>query len=211
MKRRFLFDWLLIGAVLLFVLGPPVGVSTAREHFGLSYAEAWYWNHGPVEKLMEFGGVLAVTAVVRFLLLLLLKQPADNRPPLVLHLSYGALTLGTGYCFLLLALLSDSHGNSPVNMASGDIGALNSALALYQVDVQCKQFPATTLMQLYSDNAAGWAGPYMATITPDPWNSAYTYSSDGISYTIQSVHDSPYNRSETLRYCSATGMMESIP
>lgn len=97
-----------------------------------------------------------------------------------------------------------------VGAAAGDIGAFNSALALYQVDVQCKQFPVT-LLQLYSDNAAGWSGPYMATITPDPWDNAYTYTSDGSNYTIQSVHDASSDKSETIRYIFAQGMMESIP
>ncbi len=94
--------------------------------------------------------------------------------------------------------------------AAGDIGAFNSALALYQVDVQCKQFPVT-LLQLYSDNAAGWSGPYMATITPDPWDNAYTFTSDGSNYTLQSVHDSDFDRAETIRYIFAQGVMESIP
>lgn len=100
---------------------------------------------------------------------------------------------------------------SPVGAASGDIGTFNSALALYQVDVAGKQFPATTLMQLYSDNAFGWAGSYMATITKDPWNNQYTYTSDGTNYTIQSVHDSENDKSETVRYCFGTGVMESMP
>ncbi len=107
-------------------------------------------------------------------------------------------------------LLSPQEKSKP-GATMGDISAMNSALALYQVDVECKQFPATTLMQLYSDNAAGWAGPYMATITPDPWGNAYTYTSDGTNYTLQSVHDSDYNKSETIRYIAAGGKMESLP
>ncbi len=105
----------------------------------------------------------------------------------------------------------DLYKPSKCGAAAGDIGAMNSALALYQVDVECKQFPATTLIQLYSDNAAGWSGPYMATITADPWDNAYVYTSDGTNYTIQSVHDSDYNKSETIRYVANVGAMESIP
>lgn len=100
---------------------------------------------------------------------------------------------------------------SKIGAAAGDIGALNSALALYQVDVTCKKFPTTTLMQLYSDNASGWAGPYMATITADPWDNAYTYTSSGGNYTIQSVHDSDYQKGETVRYMSDYGNIESLP
>lgn len=100
---------------------------------------------------------------------------------------------------------------SKVGASAGDIGAMNSAMALYQVDVTCKKFPSTTLLQLVSDNAGGWSGPYMATITTDPWDNAYTFTSAGSSYTVQSLHNSDYNKSETVRYCSNSGVMESLP
>ena len=92
----------------------------------------------------------------------------------------------------------------------GDIGALNSALQLYQTDVKAKRYPST-IVQLVSDSTAGWDGPYMATITPDPWNNQYIYTTNGISYTIQSIHDSENDKSETIRYCLGTGVMETIP
>lgn len=129
---------------------------------------------------------------------------------------------GNGFAIIAIALFfvigigtcitnSEHVEKSPVAAAAGDIGALTSALTLYQVDVASKQFPTATLLQLYSDNASGWAGPYMATITDDPWNNTYTYTSNGAEYTIQSIHDSEYNKSETIRYCSNTGAIESIP
>jgi general secretion pathway protein G len=100
---------------------------------------------------------------------------------------------------------------SKCGAAAGDIGAANSALALYQVDVSNKKFPMTSLTQLVTDNASGWSGPYMATVTKDPWNNVYTYTSDGSVYTIATKHDSDYNKSETIRYCVNTGVMESLP
>lgn len=100
---------------------------------------------------------------------------------------------------------------SKVGAAAGDIGAFNAALALYQVDVDAKSFPTVSLHQLYYDNAPGWAGPYMATITPDPWNNAYEYVSDGQDYYIQSVHRSDFRRAETIRYVFSTGTIESLP
>ncbi|HNW94130.1 MAG TPA: type II secretion system protein GspG [bacterium] len=74
-----------------------------------------------------------------------------------------------------------------INAARGDIGAYNSALALYHDDVNSHRYPAA-LQQLCSDNAAGWAGPYMATVTNDPWDNAYQYHATGGSYSICSVH-----------------------
>ena len=99
-----------------------------------------------------------------------------------------------------------------LNDASADIGAFNSALALYQVDLPSQRFPGTTLMQLYSDNATGWAGPYMATITNDPWGNHYTYTSSGSDYTIQSVHNSEsLHDRETIRYVYNSGVVEMCP
>jgi len=100
---------------------------------------------------------------------------------------------------------------SKCGAAAGDMGAMNSALALYQVDLHSQKLATTTLTQLVSDAASGWAGPYMATITTDPWGNAYVYTCNGSQYTIQSLHDSDYNKSETIRYCINTGIMESIP
>lgn len=100
---------------------------------------------------------------------------------------------------------------SKVGAAAGDIGAFNSALALYQVDVQSKTFPTGSLNQLYYDNVPGWAGPYMATIVPDPWGNAYEYVSNGREYYIQSVHRSDYHRAETIRYVFSNGVTESLP
>lgn len=101
---------------------------------------------------------------------------------------------------------------SKVGASAGDIGAFNSALALYQVDLSTQKFPTSTLMQLYSDGASGWAGPYMATISNDPWDNKYTYTSSGSDYTIQSIHKSSgVAKSETIRYVFNAGVMESYP
>lgn len=99
---------------------------------------------------------------------------------------------------------------SKVGAASGDIGAFNSALALYQVDIMAKRFPAT-MNQLLTDNATGWSGPYMATISPDPWSNTYTYTGGASNYTIVSVHDSDYNKSETVRYILGDGILSTLP
>src|SRR3989339_382006 len=81
-----------------------------------------------------------------------------------------------------LTMRPHSIGQSKTGAAMGDIGALNSALQLYQTDVKAKRYPST-IVQLVSDSTAGWDGPYMATITPDPWNNQYIYTTNGISYT----------------------------
>ena len=95
---------------------------------------------------------------------------------------------------------------------AGDIGAFNDALDNYRTDVAARQFPTGTLSKLFSDDAPGWSGPYMATITPDPWNNAYTYTSDGNDYTIQSIHERQgyYPTAETIRYVFSDGKMEGI-
>ncbi len=94
--------------------------------------------------------------------------------------------------------------------ASGDIGAFNSALALYRVDVSDALFPGT-LGQLLTDTAPGWSGPYVATITRDPWGNDYAYTSNGSDYTICSVHDAQNDQAETIRYIASLGAMEYIP
>jgi len=100
---------------------------------------------------------------------------------------------------------------SKVGRVCGDLGALNSALSLYQVDSTPKKLPNTTLEQLVSDNIGGWNGPYIAVINHDPWGNVYSFTSTGGAYTIQSIHDSDYHKSETVRYCSETGEIETIP
>ena len=128
----------------------------------------------------------------------------------------GVLLLGlviiviVGVFFALGPRMFSGIEKAKVGAASGDIGAFNSALALYQVDVTSQTYPAS-LYQLCNDNVPGWAGPYMATISPDPWNNSYQYLSDGTDYEIQSVHKSDTGRSETIRYKLSTGMMESLP
>lgn len=100
---------------------------------------------------------------------------------------------------------------SKCGSAAGTIGAVNSAMSLYQVDLTVKGFPVVGLTQLYSDAAPGWSGPYMATVTNDPWNNAYVYTGSAGFYTIQSKHKSDYGKAETIRYCFGTGVMESLP
>lgn len=101
---------------------------------------------------------------------------------------------------------------SKCGAAAGDMGALNSAQMLFQVDVKCQYFPVTALSQLLTDGLVpGWSGPYMATITNDPWNNAYVYTGGTGVYTILSKHKSDYGKSETIRYCFGTGVMESMP
>ena len=68
------------------------------------------------------------------------------------------LIIGLAIAMFVTMCSWDSHAHprhSKVGAAAGDIGALNSALALYQVDLSTKtdtgHFPVATLMQLYSD------------------------------------------------------------
>jgi len=92
-------------------------------------------------------------------------------------------------CFLfVLVSINPCYATSEksrVGAATGDIGAMNSAIALYHVDTN--KYP-TTLYQLVSDNSTGWSGPYMATITTDPWGYEYMYESHGDSYTAGVSH-----------------------
>lgn len=134
---------------------------------------------------------------------------------IVLIVIGGLVLVGVPVIGILAAVsipkLHSAIERSKVGAAGGDIGAFNSALALYQVDVRSQTFPTVTLNQLYYDNVPGWSGPYMATIVPDPWGNAYEYVSDGHDYYVQSVHRSDFHRAETIRYVFSTGMMESIP
>jgi len=139
----------------------------------------------------------------------------NGRP--AIRFRWDLLGIGILLLLLLLLLLCVVPGNphaiekSKIGAALGDIGAFNSALALYQIDVSDSQFPRTTLLQLVSNSAPEWNGPYMATITNDPWDNCYTYTSDGTSYTVQSLHVGDEYNSETIRYTFANGVVEEIP
>lgn len=94
--------------------------------------------------------------------------------------------------------------------ASADIGAFNSALALYQTNCTTKQFP-TQLTQLVSDTAAGWAGPYLATINNDPWGNEYIYTGVADNYTLLSIHDAGKPQAQTIRYIKSDGYITMLP
>lgn len=102
---------------------------------------------------------------------------------------------------------SSTSEKSTIGSASGDIGAFNSALALYQVDTD--SFPTTQqgLHVLLQSNVAGWSGPYMATISPDPWGFEYQYESDGADYTISLSHTR--ESGIMLRYNLAAGQLSA--
>jgi len=150
--------------------------------------------------------VLVVKSVVMFF-----TRKSDNQGKRYCGIFFlvGAL-LAAEFLFINVPKLIGAPEKSTVGTAAGDIGAFNSALVLYQVDCD-SEFPRTTLMQLYSDNAAGWAGPYMATITDDPWENSYTYTTSGTDYTIQTIHINNIHKSETIRYVFSSGVMESYP
>lgn len=145
-----------------------------------------------------------------------MQSPFDSCNPIVKTIFQVVVAIVALYVLSFVWLVwRNPTAKNKVGAAAGDIGACNSALALYQVHLQAGRtdthFPTASLCQLVSNNAKGWAGPYMATITKDPWDNAYTYTSNGNNYTIQSVHESEYHRSETIRYVFSAGVMESIP
>ena len=210
-KPRFAFDWVLIAGMLLvafigFYAGEIAGT------LGASRAVRWQWRHMYASPAFKISIFLMFVAVLRLGDLCIRRSPTTSPCVSRVPLKFGYL-VAVIVVFLHvvhMVLFGGGGESSPVGWTAGDIGAFNSALALYQVDTD-SQFPKSTLMQLVSDNAPGWAGPYMATIASDPWNNAYTYTSNGTDYTIKSVHDSDYNRSETIRYVFSTGVMESLP
>lgn len=123
----------------------------------------------------------------------------------------GLCLIGGVFLLVVYAIMPNpAIERSKIGAASGDIGAFNSALALYSVDITAKQFPMT-LRQLLDDNAVGWAGPYMATIGPDPWGNEYLYTGGAASYTILSIHDDEKNKSETIRYVLNDGILSTLP
>jgi len=100
---------------------------------------------------------------------------------------------------------------SKIGAAHGDIRAMVNALENYARDTSDSSYPNVSLTQLVNDNSTAWRGPYIARITGDPWGNDYIYSSNGRTYTVQSVHESDENWAETIRYCLATGEIEAIP
>ncbi len=137
----------------------------------------------------------------------------QRKPPAAwpLYLLLVLFLLGIPLLAILPVPLTSDIERSKIGAACGDIGAFNSALALYQVDVSDSQFPRTTLNQLVADTVLGWNGPYIATITSDPWNNNYAYTSDGSNYTVMSVHKGDRYGSETIRYVFAQGTTEQLP
>ncbi len=105
----------------------------------------------------------------------------------------------------------DALSASKAGAAHSDIMACRDALQLYYADVSPHRYPST-LTQLLRDNAAGWSGPYMATITSDPWNNEYQYQTDGTTYTLMSVHDHfGADVRETIRYVSTDSEAVWLP
>ncbi len=98
--------------------------------------------------------------------------------------------------------------------AEADLTNYAKELQQYRTDVSTGTYPAT-LLQLYSDNAPGWSGPYLATITPDPWDNQYTYTTDGAAYTLQTVHGRGKLYRDytpgTIRLVSGSDTPERIP
>jgi len=98
-----------------------------------------------------------------------------------------------------------------IGAATGTIGAFNSALKLYREDVTSGQLPEH-LVQVVDDDVDGWGGPYMATITHDPWGNDYIYRANGTDYTLMSIHDQFYfDNSETIRYNLSNGEITYLP
>ncbi len=75
--------------------------------------------------------------------------------------------------------LVDNRHRQKLMECQGALGALHSALYLYQTDVG--RFP-DRLEQLERDRAPGWSGPYLARQILDPWGGTISYQSDGYDY-----------------------------
>lgn len=122
----------------------------------------------------------------------------------------GRLLLAVVIILCVVPEVRATSERSSFGAAHGDIGAFNSALALYQVDVDSKCFP-DTLAKLLRDDVPGWSGPYMATITRDPWGCDYQYQSNGKDYTISLSHSR--ESGIDIHYCMSQGVMvdSSLP
>lgn len=108
-------------------------------------------------------------------------------------------------------MLYNATSASEAGAAHGDIMACRDALQLYYADVSPHRYPST-LTQLLRDDATGWSGPYIATITSDPWDNAYQYQTDGTIYTLMSVHDHfGADVRETIRYVSTDSEAVWLP
>lgn len=206
------FDLALITIILLVAVGGWM-MQVVPGSLGAPLVVQWQWQHYAAP-LCGLELILVIVGFIRVAIILVISfLPGKTEEPRTSNTYYlwgYDVALVVGLIFALPIIFSGGLERSGVGAASGDIGAFNSALALYQVDLKAKTFP-TTMGQLLSDNAPGWSGPYLATISADPWGNTYTYTGGASNYTILSIHHSDYHKSETVRYILGEGILSTLP
>ncbi|MCA9166444.1 MAG: type II secretion system major pseudopilin GspG [Planctomycetales bacterium] len=75
--------------------------------------------------------------------------------------------------------------NARLDAARAQIGAFESAIKMYELNVQSYPSESEGLQSLRqpSGNVPGWSGPYLDREVPlDPWQNPYQYECDGADY-----------------------------
>jgi len=77
---------------------------------------------------------------------------------------------------------------TPVEVASKELGVLDSALQFFHDD--CGRYPSVKEgLEALIDNPgiAGWNGPYIKLLRPDPWGNRYIYALEGTNAVVLSA------------------------
>lgn len=85
---------------------------------------------------------------------------------------------------IVVVNLSGRQEQSMIRAARASIGAISTAVDLYEVDTG--RFPGGLGALTADDGAPNWSGPYLRSAAIDPWGQAFSFSSSGNSYKITS-------------------------
>lgn len=91
-----------------------------------------------------------------------------------------------GLLAFIIPQVQSSSNRSKVQDTKIRMSNIVQNLTMYQND--CAKFPGSLDALVKSDGSCnGWTGPYMKEVPLDGWKKAFTYESDGNTYTLKST------------------------
>ena len=91
-----------------------------------------------------------------------------------------------GLMAFILPQITANQNKSRVGQTRITMANIIQNLTMYQSD--CQKFPTSLDGLVKPDaNCSNWTGPYMKDIPKDAWGTAFSYESDGNTYTLTSL------------------------
>ena len=85
---------------------------------------------------------------------------------------------------IVVVNLSGRQEKAMIRAARASIGAISTAIDLYEVDTG--RFPGSLNALTNDDGAPNWSVPYLKSAAVDPWGQQFNYSSSGNGYKVSS-------------------------